>query len=220
VVKKGSRGAQVTGIDISPDLLALARSRDTEKRCKFIEADAASYPFAQPYDALFSRFGIMFFDDPVAALAHLRSALRPGAPLVAVVWAEARDNAWASIPLKAARPFVGEERSQPTPSGTPGPFAWAKVSTGPDLLKAAGWRNIESQRVERLVPLGPEDTQDPAESAADFCLRIGPMASRLNGLEESVIRQVREALTDAFRPMIADGRLRFQSAAWIIRASA
>src|SRR6266853_1819734 len=92
----GSAG-RVVGIDVSLPLLAAARRRSRVANVSFVHADAQKHAFEQPFDAIYSRFGVMFFDDPVAAFANLRRALRPGGTLAFVCWADVRTNDWFMI---------------------------------------------------------------------------------------------------------------------------
>jgi SAM-dependent methyltransferase len=81
-------GAKVTGLDISRPMLDLARSRAIQAGLdiSFIEADASAHAFQPEFDLVFSRFGVMFFDDPVGAFANLHKALKPGGRLAFVCW--------------------------------------------------------------------------------------------------------------------------------------
>ena len=96
-------GGRVLGIDISPDLVRAAREHLAGRSgVSVIEADAASHVFdGERFDALYSRFGAMFFDDPGAAFSNLRSALVPAGRAVFVAWRPMAENAWAALPLSA-----------------------------------------------------------------------------------------------------------------------
>lgn len=199
----GSQGA-VYGVDISPDLVGIARARgaDTD-HLTFEIADAAAHPFeSQSWDALFSRFGCMFFDDPVPALANLRAALKPGGRAALTVWAEPKDNPWAMIPARAAAQVLGS--AEKLPPGAPGPFGWATPEIILPILEGAGWRDISFTEHDIDCPISPEGAEDPVNEAIDHAAHIGPLARRL---EEApgAMNEIRPILADALAPLVRDG---------------
>ena len=121
--KVGLSGS-VVGIDVSAPMLARARERARTlgvANVEFVQADASTHAFAGSANLVFSRAGVMFFGDPVAAFANLRRALRPGGRLVFVCFREREVNSWWTVPLAAAATVVAAE--QPTPAHEPGPFS-------------------------------------------------------------------------------------------------
>ena len=128
-------GATVVGVDISEELLAEARARDTDGLCTFLLCDAATTNFDEPFDLIYSRFGMMFFDDPKAGWKNLRQQLVSGGKAVMVCWREAVDNEWAVLPLKTVSSVLGEAQAKPSRSGIPGPFAWAQEHVFTDILE-------------------------------------------------------------------------------------
>ena len=164
--------AKVTGVDVSAPLLEVARRRVAAipEKLDFLQADAAVYPFeAGSYDLLFSRFGVMFFDDPEAAFANLHRALVPGAPLLFCCWQSLQDNPWTWLAVQAALEHV--PAPPPTQPGEPGPFAFANPERVEAILDSAGFEaiNIQPQpvtlhwgegetladKVRELVQIGP-----------------------------------------------------------------
>ena len=97
----GSRG-EVLAVDLSKPMLDKAKASRPEKGANVLtyrEADAEVYPFAgNHYDAVFSRFGVMFFDDPIAAFRNIRRAIKPKGRLAYVCWASRKDNPWIRVP--------------------------------------------------------------------------------------------------------------------------
>lgn len=170
----GPEGA-ATGLDISPLLLRLARQRAAaggHRNLNFLEADAQAHPFRQPpFDLLVSRFGSMFFSDPIAAFANLRTALRPGSRVHLAAWAPLAENPWFAIPRAAAVARLGA--GPKAPANEPGPFAFADRDYAVGLLKDAGLADVEATAVP--VTLVPPDTLD---EAAGLSVQIGP-ATRL-----------------------------------------
>ena len=139
----GPRG-RVTGVDVSQPMLGLARRRaEGRTNASFTLADASVQPFKPEFDLLFSRFGVMFFDDPIAAFANLHSGLKPGGRLAFVCWRTAPENLWAAAPLMAARALLPE---QPPPDPlAPGPFAFANAQRIRDVLAGGFWRHLISR---------------------------------------------------------------------------
>jgi len=137
-------GAHVTAVDVSPDLVALARRRLAGREVEVMLADAATHPFAPgSQQALFSRFGAMFFEDPVPAWTNLRAAMAPDAPLAVVAWRSIKENPWAGLPLRLIADMV-----PPQPKlgpGAPGPFGWADPAVFTPWLEAAGWREVRAE---------------------------------------------------------------------------
>lgn len=209
-------GGHVTAIDVSPDLMALARARlDGRRNVTLIEADAATHPFPEgAQDALFSRFGSLFFDDPQGALAHLVRALRPGSRAVFVAWQEPGRNQWASVPAT----FVAESGAGQGPNGGPGPFAWADPALFHPLLKGAGFRVVQHHPVEFMAEISEGEDPDPIERAVAFLMRVGPMASRLRGASEAARDDAAAFLRRRLQRHLQGDAVRLLSSAWVIEA--
>jgi SAM-dependent methyltransferase len=171
----GSEG-RVEGVDIAAELLSRAAERAASAglgNLRFTLADAAVHPFPPAgHDALISRFGAMFFTDPVAAFANLARALRPGARVVLVAWAELARNPWFALPRDAA-----ERRLGPAPADdpvAPGPMAFQDRARVAGLLEAAGFRDVSAEAATAaLTPRG-----DMGE-VARFMTRVGPASALL-----------------------------------------
>ena len=131
-------GATATGVDVSKPMLARARERAAANSLTttFLLGDAAETRFDAEYDLLFSRFGVMFFDNPTAAFANLHSALRPSAKLCFVCWQAPNFNPWISVPFSVALPMLPP---QPTlEPRAPGPFAFAERRSTPSTRARSG----------------------------------------------------------------------------------
>lgn len=210
-------GRGVVGVDVSAPLVALARQRATTLNlpATFVTEDASTYRAAMPLDAAISRFGVMFFDEPVSAFAALRRNLRPESRLVFACWAPLPENAWARFALDAVRPHLPQVPAPPPP-GTPGPFAFADPAYVTSILQKAGWRGIQLELFRPELPL-PGDTI--AETAA-FLTEMGP-ASRL--LKEQAVDPVlvQEDIGKRLEDVPArDGIRRLASSVWIVSATA
>jgi SAM-dependent methyltransferase len=163
----GSAGA-VVGYDLSSPLLALAGSRAEERgsaNTRFVVGDAQSARFeGGPFDAVMSQFGVMFFDDPVAAFANLHAQVKPAGRLAFACWQGAERNPWNIGPLVAR--YAPPPAAPPAPGHTPaGPFAFADVKYTTDLLTSAGWAGIERTAYEMTVRVSPETLADEGQLA-------------------------------------------------------
>lgn len=213
------KGADVTGVDVSGDLLAVAKSAGGD--VEYILADAGADPLGGPYEAVYSRCGAMFFDDAIAGWSHIHQATVPGGKLSIVCWCAAKENGWATIPLKAARPIMGGQSSSPAIAGTPGPFAWADPAFFGPILEKSGWKNLKWDVVESDAEMTTGNDPNPITRAVQFSLRIGPLARSLAGAEPEVRAEIGVALARAFRDYLdEDDTVRVPTKAWIITGNA
>lgn len=198
---------RVTALDIAAPLLDMARARgqaEGRSNIDYLLADAQTHAFApDSFDLVFSRFGVMFFDDPVAAFANLRRATRLGGRLAMLCWQGATENPWFMLPMKVAMDRLG--RPEPMDPHAPGPMAFKDIDRVTGILRDAGWSAVEGQPIE--VDLIPPQT---LSAAADMATTIGP-ATRLmhekNGTEED-LAAIQAGCAAAFAPFQAENGLR------------
>jgi ubiquinone/menaquinone biosynthesis C-methylase UbiE len=207
---------RVLGVDISRPMLDAARRLAASHPAlplEFVETDAAAATLAGAQDLLFSRFGLMFFDQPAAALRHLRGALRPGGRCAFVCWRAPRDNPWAMAPLVAARQALNIHPPPADPLA-PGPFAFADEQRLRALMAEAGFDAVEMQRIDAPIALGAS-----AREAARHCLQIGPvsrLAREAGAAQEPLIL---DAIERALAPQAAaDGSIGLAGSTWVVRA--
>jgi SAM-dependent methyltransferase len=206
----------VLGVDISRPLLqrATARAANTpEYPIRFVEADAAAYAFERgTFDALFSRFGVMFFADPAAAFANMRRALKPGGRIAFCCWRDRRENPWATLPVQAARKHLAELPPAPGPD-EPGPFAFADSARIQRILASAGFAKAACEKFDPILTYG-----DGARSAADYLTQMGPIGSVLQEHPEALRAQVADTLAGMLETNREAGPLRLAAAVWIVTA--
>jgi SAM-dependent methyltransferase len=188
-------GARVLGIDISVPMLTRAREHGLgNDQVEFIEADAASHAFKAEFDLLFSRFGVMFFAEPVAAFANLRSALNATGRLCFICWQAVSENPWLALPMGAAQPFLPE--TDPPDPRAPGPFSFADAEYLSQVLTEAGFSEVAVEAYPVAMRVGA----DLAE-AMEFYTRVGPLSSVLSSLEpasrEAAIAAVEQAIASS-----------------------
>ncbi|HEV7691338.1 MAG TPA: class I SAM-dependent methyltransferase [Hyphomonadaceae bacterium] len=213
----GASGA-VVGADIARAMLEVARRRAAEaglSHITFTEADASSASLPQDLDLICSRFGVMFFADPVAAFAHMRSAMKGVGRLAFVCWRAARDNPWASVPVAAARQALKLEAPAGDPHA-PGPFAFADHARVSGILTDAGFREIEIEPFEHLMPLGSNP-----RAAAEYATRSGPVARLVREAGPENTPRIIEAVEKAITPLAGrDGSISLPGRTWVVTAKA
>jgi SAM-dependent methyltransferase len=203
----------VVGIDVSTPMLALARERARGRdNVSFIDADAQTYSFTPAsFDVLYSRFGVMFFDDPVAGFANLGAAMRPGGRLSFVCWRPPEFNLWMSEGVRVIASLIPP--TPPPPPDAPGPFAFADADRVRAILTSAGWSAIEIE---------PHDTTITVAADLDEALtglqEVGPAALLLREAPAATRTEALEALRAAFAPRISGDGLKAPAAVWVVHA--
>jgi SAM-dependent methyltransferase len=208
----GAQGA-VLGVDVSQALIDEARRRAAGvANLQFLLADASAHRFEPRFDLAFSRFGVMFFADPVAAFAHLRGALKPGGRLVFVCWRTFKENSWAFVPFMAAVPHIPPVE-RPAPEA-PGPFAFGDGERVQRILKSAGFSD---------VVVKPFDTDMPGSATVDeavaFATEVGPVSRALADVSEDQRRNAVAAIREVLQKHVDEGKgLALPAACWIVTA--
>ncbi len=207
------------GVDIAPRFIETARSEASLARVdnvRFEVHDVQVTSFDETFDYAFSRFGTMFFDNPVPALRNVREALTPRGRLCMVVWRRKVDNPWIHVAENIVKPLVEVPEETDEPRCGPGPFAMADADTVSGQLKSAGFTDIGLHRFDSPLKLG-----DTIDEAVEMNLALGPAAEavRLAGEEAEKIRPHLESL-------LRDGLAQFEtpdgvvgmSSTWIVSA--
>lgn len=208
-------GGEVRGIDLSRPMLEKARAGASglpKGVVTFQEGDAEVEVFAPNYfDAVFSRFGVMFFDDPIAALGNIRSAVKSGGRLAYVCWASRKDNPWIRIPTGAARGFL--EIPPAPPEDAPGQFAMEREARIIDVLSRAGWSDIKVHKFEMEHNMG-----DSLNDAASFICQMGPMSEPFSDASQAVREKCIAAVEGALEPYAASSGIEMKFSTWIVEA--
>jgi SAM-dependent methyltransferase len=211
---------QAVGIDLSAPMLARARAGAEAAghgNAVFQQGDAQVHPLEPArFDAVISRFGVMFFADPVAAFANIRSATQPAGRLVFVCWQPLAANQWLLVPGAALAEHV------PPPAGFgsgdgPGMFAFADPDRVRSVLVAAGWRDIEitSEHVSILVGGGGR-----VEDTVEF-LRTGSMGRMmLAGADAGTVERAVASVRAALAPHADAEGVHLGAAVWLVQAMA
>jgi SAM-dependent methyltransferase len=209
----------VLGIDISEPLIDRARERATTRTSvEFRLGDASRTPLPSAgFDLLFSRFGVMFFDDPVAAFWHLRSALRPGGRLAFACWRGAEENDWVRLPMGAIRDIVPP--APPPPLEAPGPFSFGDCGRVADILGAAGFSDIGIKPFDHEIVFGRGATRSAAiEDAVHMASEVGPLSRVLADQPAAIRDRALDAVHAAFARRAKGDTVIIDGAAWIVTA--
>jgi SAM-dependent methyltransferase len=214
IARRLAPGGDCLGIDISAPVIAAARDRAALEAvsARFVCADAQTHAFeAAQFDAIVSRFGVMFFGDPVRAFANLRAAARDDARMTLVTWRSAEENPFMTTAERAAAPLLPEIPAREP--GAPGQFAFADPGHVQGILAAAGWTGVE------LAPFDFACTMREDELATYFT-RLGPLARALPQADAPTQAEIVRTVRAAFDPYVEGDRVRFTAACWTVRARA
>ena len=205
-------GGAVLGMDLSTPLLEIARRRASGiQGLSFAQGDAQVFPYVpESFDAAYSRFGVMFFADPVAAFINIRRALKPGGRLAFACWRPPDENPILTLPMQAAAPYLPPIPPAAEPEA-PGPFAFASQERVRSILAAAGFEAINAAPHDEAVGSGD------LETVLALSLRVGMLGRFLNenpSMREVATQPVRAALAAHDGP---EG-VKLNAAIWIVTA--
>jgi SAM-dependent methyltransferase len=209
----GATGCSV-GIDISDPMIAAARARAEREgaSARFICANAQVHAF-QPasFETIISRFGVMFFDDPVRAFANLRRAATEDAELRFIAWRSAAENPFMTTAERAASALLPNVPAR-RPEG-PGQFAFANRHRVSTILEESGWTGIDIRPIDVACSL-------PEKELVRYVTGLGPVGLILREADEETRARVIEPLRAAFDPYVHGAEVRFTSACWMVGAQA
>ncbi|MFD5816749.1 class I SAM-dependent methyltransferase [Streptomyces sp. NPDC127038] len=207
-------GGRCVGVDVSEPMVVAARARAEREgvRASFVRADASD-PVFEPgsFDAVVSRFGVMFFADPVRAFAQLRRAAKEGAVLRFVVWRGIEENPFMTTAERAAAPLL-PDLPERVPD-VPGQFGLADAGRVRRLLGAGGWAGVEVRPVDAVCVM-------PEAELVPYFSRFGPVGIALRGTDPATRARVIETVRPAFSPFVRGSEVRFTAACWQIEARA
>lgn len=213
MARRVSASGSCVGVDVAAPLLDLARRRAVGEgvaNAAFVQADAQVHDFEPgAFDAIVSRYGVMFFADPDAAFANLRRAAAPGGTLTFVCWRGPEENPMSLEPLEAAAPFLPDLPR--TPGDGPGRFAFADPERVRGVLDRGGWRETAITPVDVPTPLSLDEL-------LILSLRMGLLGPLLRDQAEDVRARVGEAVAERLRRHARDGVVEMTAACWLVEA--
>jgi hypothetical protein len=192
--------------------MAVESARREGVLANFIRADAQTHHFEPAtFDAVISRFGVMFFDDPVRAFANLRHAARDRAKLRFVAWRSPAENPFMTQAERATAHLL--PNIPPREPGAPGPFALADRQRITSILEDSGWTSID------IRPLD-ESCTFPESDLVRYVTQLGPVGRAFPELDEGTRTQVIATLRPAFDPYVHGTEVRFMASCWNVNARA
>lgn len=217
VAQAVGRAGHVTGMDISEPMLELARARAGARgfdNVDFVAADAqvAAAP-GEPAAGVVSRFGVMFFADPVAAFTNIATMVRPGGRLAFVCWAGLHNNPWLIVPAVAVADLVPLP-PQPEPDA-PGPFSFADPQRVQSILDASGWDDVAIEEISDPIYLGGRGT---VEDAVDFVVNGSAMAGALEEQGPDAVAEAKRLVGEAIGQQHDGTGVRFSALAHLVIA--
>ncbi|MBK07038.1 MAG: methyltransferase type 11 [Deltaproteobacteria bacterium] len=201
------KGSVIHGFDISKTLVEAARARTQYDDLLFEHADVSTKRHSQaPYDRLVSRFGVMFFKEPLVAFSNLRTWLREGGTFAFAVWGAPSENVWAKMVRDVVDEVLGLAPSVPD---SPGPFRYADVDAFVSLLEEAGFSDVTHRSWRGALPVGGGFV---AEEAARFALSsFSSFRELLDDAGADVYARAHHTLTERFAPYERDGIVRIDA---------
>ncbi|RKH29942.1 class I SAM-dependent methyltransferase [Corallococcus sp. AB030] len=209
----GTKG-HCTGIDISEPMLAAARARAEQEGtpARFIRANAQLHAFEPAsFDMIISRFGVMFFEDPVRAFANLRHAATNNAEFLAIAWRSPSENPFMTTAERAAAPLVSNIPARRPDA--PGQFAFADSNRVHRILEESGWAGIDIQPIDVTCTL-------PEKELVNYLTRFGLLSRVLQDADDRTRTHVIETVRAAFEPFVHGAEVRYTAACWKVEARA
>ncbi len=204
-------GATVWGVDISDKMIKQARANaGAIDNLSFSVVDAAHAEYASDHEAIFSRYGVMFFADPVAAFRNLRSALVSGGRLVYLCWQSPSLNPWIATGIEALTPYMD---GPPPDPNAPGGFSMADPERTAGILRDAGFSSVAVEPL--VVPLALGDGVD---EILLFHETVGPLSTVVPQLDQAQATAARMAVRSAYEAQLGDEGLKLDAATWLVTA--
>jgi SAM-dependent methyltransferase len=204
------------GVDVSAPFIETARQEAGLDNVEFQLADVQTLKLPQEFDYAFSRMGIMFFANPVAALRNVRAGLKPGGRFTAVVWRRKDDNVWVRRAEEIVDEYLEHPEETDEPTCGPGPFSMADADTVTEQLKIAGFEEIGLRRCDLPMKVGAD-----LDQAVEFGMALGPAGEilrlwgdRVDEIRPEIAAKIRAAIAEFETP---DGVFA-PASTWIITA--
>jgi SAM-dependent methyltransferase len=214
----GPDGA-VLGVDIAPEMLVHARQRVERagaNNVEFLVTDVQSGDLGEGrFDAAYSRFGVMFFSNPIAALSNVHRALRGGGVLSFACWQSVFENEWMLVPAAAAMSVTGSTPEMPEPD-QPGPFSMADPDRVRSLLEDSGFVHVEIEPRNDFVAVAEDGIGDVALRI----IRVGAARTMLSDSDEDTVGRVVAAIEEALHSRVGDGHVRISRGVLLVAAGA
>ena len=215
-------GGSVTGVDISAPMLSVAHELTATNEHKgasinFLEVDAQVHPFeSENFEHVFSRFGVMFFEDPIAAFRNIHHALTASGTLAFCCWQSRTVNPFMTVPAQAALELLPDPPEMPPRA--PGPFAFAEPDYVDSILSQSGFSNIDITSLSHDLVFG---AGLPLSEIVEHLVKIGPIAQMVREAPDALQQPVRERVATALTPFFTEnGGINLEGNFWQVTANA
>jgi ubiquinone/menaquinone biosynthesis C-methylase UbiE len=209
---------EAVGVDAAANFIEVAEKEQAGvANARFLCGDVQTMALGGPFDMAFSRFGTMFFANPVAALSNVREALAPHGRLVMVVWRDRTANPWLYRAQQIVEQFVARPEEYDEPTCGPGPFSMAGADTTSDVLLHAGFTDIAFRRCDKPIVVGRD-----VEEAVDVVTSLGPAGEilRLAGDDAAHLHdEIHAALREGLGEYAGRFGVRAPASTWIVSAA-
>jgi SAM-dependent methyltransferase len=206
------------GVDVAPRFIEAAAAEVKAGNTSFSVADVQYDDLGGPYDYVFSRFGVMFFDNPGAAMRNIRRSMNPGARLVVVVWRIREDNPWVYEAQQIVERMIGRPDEFDDPTCGPGPFSMAGADTTSGILVGAGFTEVSLTRCDLPILIG----RDVAE-AVELVMALGPAGEMVRLWGDRMAHrhdEIRAALAQALGKLETPNGVEGMASTWVVSALA
>jgi SAM-dependent methyltransferase len=211
-------GGHAHGVDIAPRFIQAATDEVQAPNASFAIADIQFDDLGGPYDYVFSRFGVMFCDNPGTAMRNIRKRMLPGGRLVVVVWRIREDNGWMYEAQQVVERMIGRPDEYDEPTCGPGPFSMAGADTTSGILVGAGFGDVTLTRCDLPILIGRD-----VDEAIELMMALGPAGEmvRLWGDRQAHRRdEIRSALAEMLTGLQTERGVEGMASTWIVSAIA
>ena len=207
------QGSEVIASDISQHILDEAKRNQSSANLRFLQCDVENYDFEPHlFDVVISRFGVMFFENPLKAFTNINRSMKNGGRLNLLVWKTFDENLWMKVPASAA--FKILERPEPPKEGEPGPFSLCDSDAFGEMLSAAGFDDITFVSNKLNLNLGS------LNEAVQLMTQLGPAAKPYGEAPSDLQKQARESMEAVLSQHESASGVLLPSAFWLVRATA
>ncbi len=208
-----SAGAETKGIDISEKMISSAKNKSKGiSNISFEISDAENISLTPIYSKIFSRFGVMFFSNPIRAFRNIKKGLTPGGSITFICWQSMEKNHWINFATETLLPFQPQNLPKADPR-SPGGFAFSEKAYIEEILSGANYTNIQIDPLETEFNLGKS-----VEEIMFFNENVGPLSGLLQSLDDSDSLKAMKALRDKVKTLMNDENLFLSAAAWLVTA--
>jgi len=204
------------GVDVAPRFVEAAQTEVDAANASFSVSDVQMDDLGGPYDYVFSRFGVMFFDNPGAAMRNIRRSMGQGGRLVAVVWRIREENPWMYEAQQIVEGMIGRPNDYDEPTCGPGPFSMSGADTTSGILVGAGFADVSLTRCDLPILIGHDVNQ-----AIDLMMALGPAGEMVRLWGDRKADQhdaIRAALTERLAQLRTDRGIEAMASTWIVSA--